>query len=142
MRSILVAVVLLVSSGSALAQHKWGGHMNEPENQVVPNRPPSAVCSDGTLAYEKVPGEFKDICKDHKGIKSWVKNQFIGLDERILTERAPDVPYTPPKQEIPKAWLEPVVVELKAPTGPRSFATPAATGNPLTKPTKQHHFWF
>lgn len=130
MRATLALITLLVSAISVNAQHKWSGHMKDPENQVIPNRPPSAVCKDGTLAYQKVPGELENICKDHKGIKSWVKNQYLGLDERaangvnILTVAAPTIKFVPEKENVPEFWLKPVETELTAKGGSTKVNAP------------------
>ena len=117
MRTILITICLLIFVSGASAQRKWSGHANEAAPQ--PSYPPTAVCNDKTLWYRT---EVKGACKDHKGVREWVSEQFITAGEnpgRILVSEtesiAPsnELALLPLNTNAPSLWLHPKVAPKK-----------------------------
>ena len=100
---------------SAHGQKKWSGHILEKQNQSIPNKPPEAVCNDGSLAYRIGSADNfqrQHYCDGHGGVKQFVNNQYVGFNGKILTQAPEQQTYEPPKQDVPQYWLHPVVIDL------------------------------
>ena len=117
----LVLIFALLFIPSAHGQKKWSGHMLEEKNQSIPDKPPEAVCNDGSLAYRIGLDDFRQrqYCDGHSGVMQLVNNQYIGFDgEKILTQQPEQQAYKsaqtykPPKQDFQHYRLHPVVIDL------------------------------
>lgn len=116
MKTTVVVLVCLLSAISVHAQRHWGGNMLDPKNDVKPHRPPDAICNDGSLDFEILG---RKICGEHKGVRQFVRNQYLGLDEyapngvKILTVSLPLVRFVPEKETVFEFWLHPVESDLE-----------------------------
>lgn len=135
MRTILVLIFSVALSASAFGQRRWGGNMLDPKNEIKPNRPPDVICKDGSLDWEIIG---RKVCGAHKGVKQFVHNQYLGLDEhsangvKILTVAAPPMGPAPEEPKIPEFWARPIEVELTA-KGGHNHINAAASGITLIK---------
>ena len=102
-----VLIFALLFIPSAHGQKKWSGHMLEEQNQPpIPNKPPEAVCNDGSLAYRVGPADnFRQhYCDGHGGVKQFVNNQYVGFDdEKSLIQEPEQQTSKPPKQDVPQS---------------------------------------
>ena len=101
-----VLIFALLFIPSAHGQKKWSGHMLEEQTQSKPNKPPEAVCNDGSSAYRIGPADSfqQHYCDGHGGVKQFVNNQYVGFDdEKTLTQEPEQQTSNPPKQDVPQS---------------------------------------